>query len=595
MLLDKRVLSTEEIVMANPIVYDSSANGTTQPVLSALGGQDVEVTTTQGQSPPTVTLDATLLVGSLTVTADSGATAIVDVIASVAGTLALDANGGIIEASSAIGALSGTSVTIENNGTFVAESSFLSLLNSTSITFAGNSKLVLDNGGGLLNLSETAPIAGFQSDGDHVIDDKLIQGTSVAQYSITQTGQAGADVLTFLSSTNASLGSLTFAAGTFNPGELGTYLVGDLSGPLQMSVGSDGGITTDTAAVLDGGGDSGGFEAGGRVTLHSGAASWDTVTGSGGSVYVTDASGSIVGGTDTIYFDRSSNDAVSLYNTNGAWDLVKGSNGEVILNSAQSSVVGGGDSVYLLGNGAQASLYNTNGAWDLVSGSHGTTILNSAQASVVGGNDVVYLNGTGDQVSLYSTNGNWDLVSGSNATIIVNSAQTSIVGGGDIVNLQGTGTQISLYNTNGAWDLINGSNAAIIVNSSQTSIVGGDDVVYLSGTGAQASVYSTNEQWDLISGSNAAVNLTDSQATLVGANDQVYLHGTDSLGFQAAFGTDTIVGYTSADTLVFTASDQGKLAFTQSGNNNTQITLDGSDVLTLTNVNVANLGTIQYK
>ena len=254
--------------MANPIVYNSSANGSTHAVLSALGGQSIEVTTTSGQNPPTVTLDATLLAGSLNVTADSGATAIVDVVASAAGTLGLDANGGIIEASSTIGALTGTSVTIENGGTFVAESSFLSLLNSTSITFAGNSTLVLNNGG-LLNLSETAPIAGFQADGDHVIDDALIQGTSVAKYSITATGQSGADVLTFLSSADASLGSLTFAAGTFNPGELGTYLVGDLSGPLKMSVGSDGGITTDTGTVLDGGGDSGALQAGGWVNLHS--------------------------------------------------------------------------------------------------------------------------------------------------------------------------------------------------------------------------------------------------------------------------------------------------------------------------------------
>src|SRR5579864_980833 len=98
MLLNQHVLSTEEVIMANPIVYDSSADGTTHGVLSALNGQDVEVTTTQGQNPPTVTLDATLLVGSLNVTADSGATAIVDVVASVAGTLSLDANGGIIEA-----------------------------------------------------------------------------------------------------------------------------------------------------------------------------------------------------------------------------------------------------------------------------------------------------------------------------------------------------------------------------------------------------------------------------------------------------------------------------------------------------------------
>ena len=56
---------------------------------------------------------------------------------------------------------------------------------------------------------------------------------------------------------------------------------------------------------------------------------------------------------------------------------------------------------------------------------------------------------------------------------------------------------------------------------------------------------------------------------------------------------DTINGYSSVDSLAFSSSDQGKLAFTQS-NGNTYITLDAGDVLTLTNVQIANLGAITY-
>ncbi len=559
--------------MATPIVYNNTQNGQTEPVAAALGGQSVEVTSS-GPTPPTVTLDAVLLLGSLDIAAENGATADVSVIAGAVGTLSLDADGGVIDASTTIGAIANLGVTIENGGTFIAESSFLTLLNTTTITFGANigatNTLVLNTSGGLLNLSQTSPIAGFQTGGINVIDDKAVAGASVASYSITQAGSGQPDVLTFLNTSSASLGTVSFAAGTFNAGELGSYAVGYVGGPLQLTVGSDGGITTTTKGqVLDGNSLSRTVQAGTWVTLDSTGGQWDTVTGSQGDVYITNAQGSIVGGGDNIYFDNSAGDAASLYSTGGSWDSVYGSGAAITVNNAQANVIGGADNVYLNGvSGNQVSLYQTAGAWDSIFGANATIDLSNAQTNVTGGGDNVYVDdSSGNAVSFYNSAGAWDSVFGSNAAISLTNAQVNVTGGDDSVYLNGlSGNAVSIYNTAGAWDAVFGSNTTIIVTNSQVSVVGGGDTVYLSGASGAASFYNSAGVSDVAFASNASISLTNAQVSVVGGGDTVFfnagsnnsanLSGNDLLSFsQGIGGQDVVTGAGSGDAYQFSKND----------------------------------------
>ena len=589
--------------MSNTTVYNNTQNGQTESAVSILGGQNVEVTTS-APTPPTVTLNASLVLGSLDITADSGATAIVNVVLAAGGTLSLNADGGIIKAGSLVGALTGTAVTIANGGEFEASSTFLSLLNSSSITFAADigsvDTLQISNGGALLNYSETLPLAGYQTGGQDVVDDNLIADASVASYSITQAGQSQPDVVTYYNASSQSLGSLSFAAGTFNPGELGSYAVSHVGGPLQLTLASDGGVETSTNGnVLDGGSQSAAVGVGAWVTFNSTGGSWDTVTGSQGNVYVTNAQGSIVGGGDAIYFDNSLNDAVSLYSTSGAADTVNGSNGLVILNSSQANVVGGNDFVY--GYGASSvTLSQTAGNWDAVYGSGQTVTVNSAQATVVGAGDIIGVN-AGSSLSLYSTNEDFDAITGSDAFVTFNNAQASVTGGTDVLYINATGSTANLYQTAGNWDLIYGSSDTFTLNGAQASVVGGSNAITLNDA-SSVSLYQTNGAADTVTGSGDYVVLTNSQATIVGDANSIFVNYTNSLALSGTaeaiytsgqFGTDQISGFVASDGIQFSTADFADFAavqgaMTQSGAN-TVITLDVNDKITLNNVQASSL------
>ncbi len=68
------------------------------------------------------------------------------------------------------------------------------------------------------------------------------------------------------------------------------------------------------------------------------------------------------GGSDTIVFAGGSGNSASLNNTGGAFDSVMGSGGTIYLTSAEASVSGGSDTiVFAGGSGNSASLYNTGG------------------------------------------------------------------------------------------------------------------------------------------------------------------------------------------------------------------------------------------
>ena len=180
----------------------------------------------------------------------------------------------------------------------------------------------------------------------------------------------------------------------------------------------------------------------------------------------------------------------------------------------------------------------------------------------------------------------------------VTKSQTNLTGGNNTVYTDNVaGDILSLYGTSGNWDSVFASNALVNVTKSQTNLTGGNDTVYLDGSPSDTvSLYNTGNASDSVHGANGTINLTNSRADFFDGGETVYLGGTDTLEFQAAFGLDTINGYVSADTLVFSTADQGKLAFSQV-NGNTQITLgasDSNDVLTLTNVLPSNLGAIKY-
>jgi hypothetical protein len=595
--------------MANPIVYNNSANGQTKSVVSALGGQSVEVTTS-AQTPPTVTLNAALVLGSLAITADSGATAIVNVVTSAGGSLSLNASGGTIEASSTISALSGVAVNIANNGVFQADSSFLALLNQGSVTFAGDTgstdTLRLNNGGGLLNFTETSAFSGYQGGGTDIIEDNLIAAADVASYAITQAAQGQPDVLTYYDVNGQSLGSLTFASGTFNSGQLGTFAASAVGGPLQLTTAQGGGLSTSTNGnVYYGGGRSATPASGTWTTLNSTGGNWDLVTGSQGYVYVTSAQASIVGGNETIYFDNSSIDAVSLYSTNGNYDTVYGSAGCVVLTSAQATIVGGSFFIYGY-SGSSVSLSGTNNNWDGFYGSGETLTLTSAQAAITGGSNLIY-GYSHSSVSLFNTNNNADTFTGSDDQIILVASQASVQGGGDVIYAT-SGSSVSLSNTAGSWDAFYGSGSSVTVTSSQASIVGGGDTVSMS-TGSAISLYSTSGSADLVTGSNVAVNLTSAQASLTGTADTIYMSGQSTaslngnifaLNFAANIGQETVNGFNSTDGLVFSKNDWASFsALQQSGdlfdsNGNAVIRLDANDSVTLTGVQVASLSASQF-
>ena len=402
--------------MANPTVYNSSNNGQTELVSSLTNPNGVEVTTSTSLVP-TVTLAATVALGTLAITADSGATAIVNLVAGAAGTLTVDANGGTIDVNGLLSALGNATASIENGGTFIVEATTVAIANSESVTFAQSmgytNTLVLNDPSGLLTNTTSKAIGGYFAGGKNIIDDKLLAGATVASYSITQaTGQP--QVLTFLDANGVSLGALSFAAGSFTFWQLGTYAVGDPSGPLHLSVGSDGGITASTNGyVMNGGGVSVPLVAGpgSTQTLVNTNGNPDNVTGSNGTIYFANAQGNVTGGGNTMYFDGSPNDIANLFNTNGVWDNVIGSNGTINLNSANTGVVGGGNTINLVsGTGNVASLWNTHGVWDNVVGSNGQVALNNAITGVVGGgNTITFASGTGNVASLWNTNGAWTM------------------------------------------------------------------------------------------------------------------------------------------------------------------------------------------
>jgi VCBS repeat-containing protein len=328
---------------------------------------------------------------------------------------------------------------------------------------------------------------------------------------------------------------------------------------------------TNAQASVFGGDDAINFVAGSinQAGLNGTAGKWDTVTGSSGTVFLTDARASILGGSDTILFAGGSGNQASCYDTAGAWDTVAGSGGTVYLTNSQASVIGGDDTIFLAGSsGNQASLFNTSGRWDVVNGSEGTVYLTNAQASVFGGGDNIDLvGGVGNQAGLYDTSGIWDWINGSNSALYLDSAQAVVRGGGDMITIQGgSGNQVSLYNTGAAPDTVIGSNAVIYLNSAWTSVSGGGDLVFLAGgSGNQANLDSTAGNWDTVGGSSGTLSLTSAQAVIFGgantinlsggAGDQASLYGTSSGNWDTLIGSNATIYLNAAQATLSGASD----------------------------------------
>ncbi len=150
-------------------------------------------------------------------------------------------------------------------------------------------------------------------------------------------------------------------------------------------------------------------------------------------VAVDYAQGIFNGGGLTINLLDLAGDPANLSDTGGDWDTVNGSNGTVYLTNAQASVYGGGDTVDLEGaSGNVASLYDTGGDWDTVNGSGGTIDLTDAQATVNGSgtiqvsSDSLLLLGTSGQ----SINDSGDEISGAGA-VEIETQSTVVLGPND--------------------------------------------------------------------------------------------------------------------------------------------------------------------
>jgi len=219
--------------------YDQDQTVTTTGVL----GTTTDIVTKTGSTPagqlPTVTINADAVAGFVDIEATNGGVADATETLGVAGGYNIDANGGTVNVgTTGVSALASNGITIENGGTVNAGSTFLGVLNNSTITFgAGANTLNLDTTGTAVNLDIAGPITGFTA-GD-VINDENVAFTDVGSYSIASVG--GNQVVTFyagLAGAGGSLGSMTFAPGTFT--STGTNDVG--SGPLQLTSGTGGAL-----------------------------------------------------------------------------------------------------------------------------------------------------------------------------------------------------------------------------------------------------------------------------------------------------------------------------------------------------------------
>ena len=341
---------------------------------------------------------------------------------------------------------------------------------------------------------------------------------------------------------------------------------------------------------------------------------WNAVSaasGSTGTVLLTSALAQVNGGGEIVSFWGGSGSTAQLLNTSGVWDLVNaasGSTGTVLLTSAWTQVYGGGDTInYWGGTDNRAQLVNTGGVWDTVnaaSGSTGTTYLTNAWAQINGGGETAYFwGGSGNLLHLANTGTSWDIVnaaSGSAGTVFLTNGWAQINGGGDNVQfLGGTSNTVHLANTGGVWDGVSaasGITGTVDLTSGQTQVSGGGDTVnFLGGSGNQVSLVNTGASADNVNNIGAVtgtVYLTNAHATIQGSGDTVNFYaGTNNAATvtgsneafvinQAAFGLDSIGGFTASDTLSFNVANQGHLNVSQSGGS-TLVTLDGSDVVTL--------------
>ncbi len=120
------------------------------------------------------------------------------------------------------------------------------------------------------------------------------------------------------------------------------------------------------------------------------------------------------GGGSTINLESIPGELVNLSNTTNGLDTVTGSNGTINLTNAQAALVGGGLLVsFALGSGNAVSLSNTKGNKDSVYGAKGTVTLNDAQANVIGkGNTISFASGTSGNIVTLSGSGNSDSLVG---------------------------------------------------------------------------------------------------------------------------------------------------------------------------------------
>ena len=372
----------------------------------------------------------------------------------------------------------------------------------------------------------------------------------------------------------------------------------DTGNTFDTVYGSDGVIFFSNAlASVSGGGDVIHFadKTNNIASLYSTSGHWDTVDGYQAQVYVTGAQASILGGYFAINLSNDAGNAISLYNTNGQNDRVQNGSGLITLNGAQVNLSSGVYTVYF-GSGStnQANFFSAVG-WQTVIGSLGQINLNGL-CSIVGGGDTIYADYS--TASFYGTAGDWDIVSGVNATVILNDAQASVTGFGETIYLDGNPNDaVSLYATGLAWSAVYGSHGSITVNNAGISVLGGGNFVYFGAGSNSVSLYKTQGDADHVTASNGILILNDAQASLVGDDDRVYLNGFyNTLAFAPGFGTTSVYGFAVHDILKFSKSDFADFAAlhpVQSGAD-TLIAREASHAITLANVNAATLTAAQF-
>ncbi|WP_420382136.1 beta strand repeat-containing protein [Novosphingobium sp.] len=357
-----------------------------------------------------------------------------------------------------------------------------------------------------------------------------------------------------------------------------------------------------SVVALNGGGDTLLLQAGqtldltGTNTLYNATRIDDTITGSGGTINITNSTTANTSSVANITIVTGSNDTVAVAGTgnalqiSGASDTVSFSNGGNTLTiggNGQSAGAGADDVSFAQGGTTtitdDSSVAISGDGIALAIGNEDTITLDGAQETVTmtGSGSVLSVGGNGqgapvaDQVAVLR-GGTVDVaddasvaISGVGAVIEAGRADALVISGvGQVVDAQGAGDTVTIggngqsaavhdevtlgqggtvtQTDNAAVD-VHGSGATIAIGSWDTLLVdGGNTAIGVTGSGDIVTLSNSAGAWDTVTGSGTTLTLSGAQATLIGGGDDIAFSAPTSGNVVGLYGSggnwDSVTG-----------------------------------------------------